>query len=224
MSALKRTLPYFSALLIALIFVELGIWQLHRAQEMHKPVSSIEQPTVALSAITAPGINLKPSAANRIVTVKGTYKDIFTAPNQNSLALEVRLLNINGESGILVVRGAASTSRQNLSGSVTITGRLYPRQSSDHATNSANALSRLDPALITNATELNLYDGYIIAQSEKNEYGQEISADRIPTPVLTSGTPGYYWQHLAYVVIWWLMALLVLCAPFYNRLKDRIGI
>ena len=224
MSAVKKLLPYVAALLIALIFVELGIWQLHRAQEMHKPVSTVEAPTVPLSAIASPGTNLKPASANRIVTVTGTYKDIFIAPNQNHLALEVRLLNVNGGSAILVVRGAATSSQQTLRGSVEVTGRLYPRQSSDHATNSANTLSRLDPALITGTTELNLYDGYIIAQSEKNEFGQEISANRIPTPVITSGTPGYYWQHLAYVFIWWLMALLALSAPFYNRLKDRIGI
>ena len=224
MSALKKVAPYLAAFIIALVFFELGIWQLHRAQEMHKPVAKVEQPVVSLASITTPGANLKPSAANRIVTVTGTYKDIFTAPNQNGLALEVRLLNINGGSAILVVRGAATSSKQTLSGSVTITGRLYPRQSSDRANNSAHTLSRLDPALITGSTELNLYDGYIIAQSEKNEYGQEISADRIPTPVVKSGTPGYYWQHLAYVFIWWLMALLVLSAPFYNRLKDRIGI
>ena len=224
MRALTKSLPYISALLIALCFVELGIWQLHRAEEMHKPVSSIELPTVALTSITAPGINLKPAAANRIVTVTGTYKDIFIAPNQNSLALEVRLLQINGGSGILVVRGAKGSSQQTLNGSITVTGRLYPRQSSDHANNSAHALSRLDPALITSNSALNLYDGYIIAQGETNEYGQEISADRIPTPIVKSGTPGYYWQHLAYVFIWWLMALLVLSAPFYNRLKDRIGV
>jgi hypothetical protein len=28
---------------------------------------------------------------------------------------------------------------------------------------------------------------------------------------------GYYWQHISYVVIWWLMAALVIWAPFYKR-------
>jgi hypothetical protein len=29
--------------------------------------------------------------------------------------------------------------------------------------------------------------------------------------------PGYYWQHISYVVIWWLMALVVLFLPLYGR-------
>jgi hypothetical protein len=36
---------------------------------------------------------------------------------------------------------------------------------------------------------------------------------------LTAGVPGYYWQHISYVVVWWFMAALVLWAPFYRR-KD----
>jgi Mg2+ and Co2+ transporter CorA len=33
--------------------------------------------------------------------------------------------------------------------------------------------------------------------------------------------PGYYWQHIAYVVIWWLMALVVLFLPVYGRWRER---
>jgi len=33
--------------------------------------------------------------------------------------------------------------------------------------------------------------------------------------------PGYYWQHISYVVIWWLMALVVVFLPFYGR-KRRV--
>ena len=33
--------------------------------------------------------------------------------------------------------------------------------------------------------------------------------------------PGYYWQHMAYVVIWWLMALVVLFLPLYSRWRER---
>jgi len=35
---------------------------------------------------------------------------------------------------------------------------------------------------------------------------------------------GYYWQHISYVVIWWLMAVLVLWAPFYKRRQDSAEI
>jgi hypothetical protein len=38
--------------------------------------------------------------------------------------------------------------------------------------------------------------------------------------ISTGGIPGYYWQHISYVVIWWLMAALVIWAPFYRRRGD----
>ena len=232
---LRSLLSLLSALLIALIFVELGIWQLHRAQELHRPISRVELPTVSLGSITQPEVNLIPSSVNRIVRATGKYETIFSAPGQlvvqpNSqkrpVTLEVRLLKIGSSAGILVVRGVEGSSSQTLSGRVSITGRLYPRQTSDLVDASqlrSKELARLDPALVAGFSSLHLYDGYIIAQSEADVDGQAIYAERIPTPRQMSGTPGYYWQHIAYVFIWWLMALLVLTTPFYNRLKDRIG-
>jgi hypothetical protein len=71
---------------------------------------------------------------------------------------------------------------------------------------------------------LELFDGYVVAQIEQNQIGQRIVANRIPAGVLTSKVAGFYWQHLTYVFIWWLMALLSLSAPFYNRLRDKVGI
>jgi hypothetical protein len=40
---------------------------------------------------------------------------------------------------------------------------------------------------------------------------------RVTPEKLTSKIPGFYWQHLSYVVIWGLMAGVVLYLPFYRR-------
>jgi hypothetical protein len=61
-----------------------------------------------------------------------------------------------------------------------------------------------------------LYDGFILATGEELN-GQPIERSRISAPELTAGVPGYYWQHISYVVVWWFMAALVLWAPFYRR-------
>jgi cytochrome oxidase assembly protein ShyY1 len=61
----------------------------------------------------------------------------------------------------------------------------------------------------------------MIATDEATEYGQSISADRVPAPQLLQPAAGFYWQHISYVVVWWLLAILVLFLPFYTRIRDR---
>ena len=110
---------------------------------------------------------------------------------------------------------------QEIIGKVKISGRLYPRQTSDSAKAIGEEISRIDPALIVGKTSLSLFDGYVVATAETTPLGQEILTTRIPAPQLKSKIPGNYWQHISYVFVWWLMALLVLFAPFYNSMKER---
>jgi hypothetical protein len=51
---------------------------------------------------------------------------------------------------------------------------------------------------------------------------ESIERMRISPPKLTSGVPGYYWQHISYVVVWWFMAGLVMWMPFYRRRETQI--
>ena len=67
------------------------------------------------------------------------------------------------------------------------------------------------------ATDLNLYDGFINAIDENTSMGH-LDRDRISFAATSNPRiPGYYWQHLSYVVIWWLMAAVVLYLPLYQR-------
>jgi hypothetical protein len=47
--------------------------------------------------------------------------------------------------------------------------------------------------------------------------GAKIDRTRLEIAVDNSKVPGYYWQHISYVFIWWLMAAVVLYLPFYRR-------
>jgi hypothetical protein len=102
---------------------------------------------------------------------------------------------------------------------IDIAGQLHARQDSDQSENSAGVISRLDSAVIVGTTDLDLFDGYIIATSESHR-GQELLRPRTTPEKQSSRIPGFYWQHLSYVVIWWLMAGVVLYLPLYRRKVD----
>jgi hypothetical protein len=128
---------------------------------------------------------------------------------------------------ILVVRGVNDQSLPDRSDLITVTGRLYPHQNEDHAHGNATTLSRIDPALVAGVGSYQLFDGYVSALSELDTAGVAISGSRIPAAQLISPIGGFYWQHIAYVITWWFMAILVLFAPFYNRAmrrRDRVNL
>jgi cytochrome oxidase assembly protein ShyY1 len=186
------------------------------------------------AAITAPiplTNLLKPRTAmdtkvdSKSVSASGFYVANFKAPNQkdgnNRVAdWEVALLQTDTNSGILVVRGLWSERLQEpqlaMSNRIELTGILRAHQNEDRALNSPGVISRLDSSVIVGLTDLDLYDGYVIALDEKYRDG-DISRTRVTPELRTSRIPGFYWQHISYVVIWWLMAAVVLYLPIYRR-------
>jgi cytochrome oxidase assembly protein ShyY1 len=217
-----------AVVLIAAIFVGLGIWQLQRAAELKeslKVATTIDTNTVPLESVTLPRQSIPPTALNKKVSVSGQYIQNFRAPNQidgNGAVSdwEVALLQVGTQSAILVVRGLWSERLLNpdiqQSMMIDIQGLLVASQYDDRAENSAGVISRLDSAVVTSLTDLDLYDGYVLASSESTRTGA-LDRARVTSEKLTSRIPGLYWQHLSYVVIWWLMAGVVLYLPFYRR-------
>ena len=224
---MKKLGSILIVLLLSAGFVELGLWQLHRAQDVqHQSQTPPERPIINLESVAAAGHNLRDAAYNRLVTFTGHYVKFYHAPRQvltanKTVDLQVGLMELSRNRAILVVRGLDNQSLTARSDEVTVTGRLYPHQNEDHANGDATTLSRLDPALVAGVGKDQLFDGYVSARSEKEGSGVQILGDRIPSPPLISPVGGFYWQHLAYVVTWWFMAILVLFAPFYNRSVNR---
>jgi cytochrome oxidase assembly protein ShyY1 len=227
----KRELPSkIGAALIVLIlcatFIRLGFWQLDRAgefQELQKPY--IERPVINLSQVASPGENLSDDSINQIVRFSGRYLDQYIAPNQEDKYgvksdWVVGLLEVDSGGAILVVRSISNT--EVLPGKVDITGRLFNRQFDDRATKSSSQLSRIDPALLVASYDQKLFDGFVLAQSESIN-GIELDIKRPELDPAKPSVPGYYWQHISYVVIWWLMALVVLFLPFYQVSRKRQG-
>jgi cytochrome oxidase assembly protein ShyY1 len=206
---------------------ELGIWQLHRAQELNKVTApKPDQPLIALEEVSSAGMNMPIKAVNRIVSASGNYTSSFIARDQkiseNALAnLDVRLLKLNSGHAVLVVREVLGQEKDQINSEVFITGRLYPRQNVDRAFAKPGELSRIDPALVVSKENPFLYDGYIILKSEKTGGNQSSDLTLVASEQISNRLPGFYWQHISYVVVWWFMGLLLLVAPAFPQFRVR---
>ncbi len=226
-SLLFSTLFPFLLVLIAFIsFFALGFWQLDRAaqvKELQKPYE--EQPIIALSKVSKPNTNLDGQSVNRIVEFSGSYVAQFDASNQiDNKGVRgpwlIGLMEVDGGGYILVVRSNSNSDLPR--GEINVTGRLFHRQYEDLGDRSAGQLSRLDPSLLLGDYPGDYYDGFVLAKSELRD-GISLQVPRVLLDPAAPTIPGYYWQHIAYVVIWWLMALVVVFLPIYSRFREREG-
>ena len=206
------------------VFIALGFWQLDRAaqlKELQRPYQ--EKPMVDLVSVARPASNLSGDSVNRIVHFSGKYVIQLEAPNQRDSNGKINnwsvgLMEVDGGGAILVVR--SDHGGENPPGDITVIGRLFPRQYEDRAPSQEGSLSRIDPALVSSMYSADLFDGFVVASSEVRN-GSAIKADRVDLRPAKPTVPGFYWQHITYVAIWWLMALVVLFLPFYGRWRKK---
>ncbi len=236
LSLLLRTLL---VLTVATTFVSLGLWQWDRAQQHQEleaelaSIASLER--VELTSIFPPIEALDGEIANRLVRAEGRYLQFFTAPNQAHGDYEVGLFEVSGSSpraAILVARQilggeSSEVAPRGVTGRVEISARILPTQREDLSESKSldrQELPRIDSALLVEElsdSSLALYDGYLLLQEERIN-GEQSSIEKIPDQIAEPTIPGYYWQHISYVVIWFLMAALVLYLPFYQVRRNRL--
>jgi hypothetical protein len=228
---IKRVFQGALVISLALVFVALGNWQLDRSlivKELNAAAKVIDPKIYALGELALPSVVLDSRNVNKSVAFSGFYVANFKAPFQKDIDgqvsdWEVGLLQVDGSdplAGVLVVRGLWEDRLKNLdvamSTKIDLVGTLQPRQNDDRADNVPGVISRLDSSVIVGLTDLELYDGFIVAKSEFVRSG-ELIRDRVVADPPVSKVAGYYWQHISYVAIWWLMAAIVLYLPFYRR-------
>jgi cytochrome oxidase assembly protein ShyY1 len=227
----KKFFQVLGVIAIALVLVGLGNWQLDRAavvKELNASGKVIDPKVYSLGELAAPTVALDSRNVNKQVAVSGFYTANFRAPLQSDNEgvvsdWEVALLQVDASdpiSGILVVRGLWSDRLLNpeisMSTKIELAGTMQPHQNDDRADNVPGVISRLDSSVIVGQFDLQLYDGFIVAQSEVTRSG-ELQRTRVVAEAPVSRVAGYYWQHISYVAIWWLMAAIVLYLPFYRR-------
>ena len=229
---IKKLFSGLAMLAIATAFVFLGIWQLERATELKSEQaksSQISERIYELSNLAKPSEALDSRNVNKMVKVQGHYIANYKAPNQVDVNgvkddWEVALLQVGmtqeDQSSILVVRGLwedrLSLPQISMANLVEVTGTLQPHQNDDRAENSESVISRLDSSVIVGKYDGDLFDGFIAVSGEVVA-GEQVERVRISPAKPVSKVGGFYWQHISYVVIWWLMAAITLYLPFYRR-------
>lgn len=231
----KKFLQALGIFAIALVLVGLGNWQLDRAhlvKETNAAAKVIDPKVYSLNELAAPTVALDSRNVNKQVAVSGFYIANFKAPLQSDSDgkvndWEVALLQVYGSdpiSGILVVRGLWKDRLLNpevaMSTKISLVGTMQPHQNDDRAENLPGVISRLDSSVIVGLTDASLYDGFIVAKSEKTRSG-DLVRERVLAKAPVSRVAGYYWQHISYVGIWWLMAAIVIYLPFYRRKAEK---
>ena len=228
---IKKLLQGLLVLALVLALVGLGKWQLDRAalvKESNAAAKIVDPNFYSLKDLAAPALPLDSRNVNKQVSVNGFYVANFKAPRQSDRNgkvsdWEVALLQVDGltpASGILVVRGLWEDRLLNpevaMSTKISLVGTLQPHQNDDRADNQPGVISRLDSSVIVGLVDLQLYDGFIATKSERTRNG-ELLRERVVPPTPVSRIAGYYWQHISYVVIWWLMAAIVLYLALFRR-------
>ena len=217
-------------LTLVAIFGLLGLWQLDAANDLQEAKNAAPDPIVyQLSDLAAPATALDSRSVAKKVSLRGNYILTFRAPNQiDQQGLmsdwEVGLMQVDESSAILVVRGywkdRLTEPAIAMSTGVDLQAVVQPRQFEDRVRNSPGVISRIDSSVIVALTDLDLYDGFLVATGEQVSEGV-ISRDRIDVAEVKSKATGYYWQHISYVIIWWLMAAIVIYLPFYRKRQER---
>ncbi len=223
-----------AVLTLVAVFIFLGLWQLDRANELQDSKKIVPDSTIyQLSELASPATSLDSRSVGKKVQLRGNYIQTFRAPNQTDLAKnrsdwEVALMQVDEKSAILVLRGywkdRLVEPQVAMSTGVDLQAIVQPRQFEDISRNAPGVISRLDSSVIVSLTDFDLYDGFLLATQESVSDGP-IIRDRVELAPPESKVGGYYWQHISYVIIWWLMAAIVLYLPFYRRREesDKLG-
>jgi cytochrome oxidase assembly protein ShyY1 len=217
-------------LTLATIFGLLGLWQLDAANDLQAAKKVKPDPIVyRLADLASPAMSLDSRSVGKKVSLRGNYILTFRAPNQIDQQgvmsdWEVGLMQVDQSSAILVLRGywkdRLIEPRIAMSTGVDLQAVVQPRQFEDRVRNSPGVISRIDSSVIVALTDLDLYDGFLVATGEEVTEGV-INRDRITLAEVKSKATGYYWQHISYVIIWWLMAAIVIYLPFYRKRQER---
>jgi cytochrome oxidase assembly protein ShyY1 len=221
----RWALSFIALLIVVYTCARLGWWQWERAaafKAAEQPVA--DQPRVALNDVTSPLVNLDAESEGRLIFVEGRYSRQWIVPARQSGSRtgpwNVALLERSDGTGILVVRGWDSGDQSLTDVDVRVEGRLLPSQNPElsASVDGEELLARVDPALVIGKTSADLYDGYVIASSEVPSVSV---IERVPAPEVRKSPPGYYLQHLAYVILWWFFGLVAIIVWSRALFQDR---
>jgi cytochrome oxidase assembly protein ShyY1 len=224
-------------LVVALICVAAGTWQISRFEQSVHDNRALKHnayaPAVPLTSTVVPLAGSGPAPGRdairyRTVTVTGTYiagRQYFVRLQSDDGTSEFNVLNpVRTSSGVLlVVRGSISNHSRTTppatvtpppAGVVHLEGRLQTASSSDDdaARLTRGELESINPTQQARRSGAPVYNAYMaLTAHQPGTAGLTL----YPRPDLSNPAGGAYEaQHFAYIVQWYLFALLALAAPF----------
>jgi cytochrome oxidase assembly protein ShyY1 len=222
---------------VAALCIAAGTWQVSRYEQKVRENNDLRAnahaPTVALTTGLVPLAGHGPAPGRdairyRTVSVSGTFLDGHQQYARNESIGETRgyyvLDPLRTDGGVLlVVRGFVADSGGNATpqadttlpaGRVTVTGRLQtPDTRPDDASRlPGHELQTINPAEQASALGSPVYNAFLILKAHQPG---TTGLRAVPEPDLSNPAGGAAeWQHLAYVIQWFIFALLALAAPF----------
>jgi cytochrome oxidase assembly protein ShyY1 len=232
-TALKpRWLALFALLVVIVVtFAELGVWQLHVAQDKGLADAlrkAHEARPVQLEAVLRPHQEFPGSASGRSVTATGRYAadaQLLVGPRRldgrTGWWVVTPLVVRPSGARIAVVRGFVASPEEAgppPAGDVEVSGSLAPGESpaptpSATATGGGEAptpqlLGSVDLAVLVNRWPGELFNAFVFAQQERSlptrgSVAVPPGLARVPPPQVEGGLK---WRNAAYALQWWLFA------------------
>ena len=231
-------------LLVAAVCVLAGTWQIARYDDKHLANDDLRTnardaatPVAVVLPVVGDGRTADPDAVDlRPVRATGSYDtagQVLLRQQQvdgvNGYTVVTPLRTDTGTT-LLVARGFAPSEVATLrpadvspppSGTVTVTGRAQvPDATADRFDALGNGqVESVDADAASARLGTPVFDGYVELEADQPGTG---GLTALPAPDLSNPAGGAFeWQHLAYVVQWYVFAGLALAAPFVVVRVDR---
>jgi cytochrome oxidase assembly protein ShyY1 len=225
------------ALVLLVVFLLLGRWQLHRAAWQsaadEQQAQAFAAATVSVGKLVGAGVPLPAVDEWRSVTATGTYDVAHqvlvrnrTLNSSNGYLVAVPLRTPGGD--LLVVRGwipsGATAQAPDAvpavpTGTVTVTGRIRaPEPASANAGLPAGQAERIVPAEVAALTGRPTYDGWLSLQTENPSPVSDTGLQTLPA----DGSSGWSWpiSHTVYAVQWFIFAVIAVVGWFILLRRD----
>jgi cytochrome oxidase assembly protein ShyY1 len=214
------------ALVLVAAFVLLGFWQLSRAQAF---LGHPHDPAPVPVQTVSPATGLLPAdAIGRRVTATGSYDPAHAllVPDRSadggagSGYWALGVLRLADGSGLLVVRGWVAQPGDAPAlpaGDVVVSGRLVASESADGPPGAplpAGTIGAVNPVALLQLVPYQVHDGYLAATGQQPPDATTLAPVHADPP--GTAVPGFFWQHVGYVGLWWLFAAFVVA--FWARL------
>jgi len=216
------------ALLLASAFVALSLWQYQRAQTTSTGSSPLDLAPIPLSNVILPLTPVPDGDVGRPVSISGhfdagpqllvpdrTPRGIPTGPDDRPVGVwVVAPLSIDGGTVVPVVRGwapDAESAPTPPTGPVSITGRLYPSESSALRDPNVTTMPPGEVDIVSAAELVSLWSGDLIdgfvTVEQQSPASPELRPVRVPVQTTTHGL---HWRNAVYAFQWFCFAAFAL--------------